>query len=100
MPSQTENYYDDAPADAGAASPEKPEAKASDEGGQTSILPKSFFSGEVKPGDKCDIEVVAVHEGDVEVKGCEKDDEHQEKPDDSEPPEPAAAPSEMSSMME
>lgn len=99
-----DNYYDDSPGSAasGDSSPmaEKPQ-DGEDDDGKTSILPKSFFHKEVKPGDTCDVRVVAVHDDDVEV---ECGGEGEEKPDDDgggEPPE-APAPSEgsMASMME
>jgi hypothetical protein len=67
---------------------------------KTSILPKSFFGGEVNPGDTCTVRVTAVHEDDVE---CEYEGSASEKPDDSESDEPEPAqPAEgsMASMME
>jgi len=98
MPSPDSNLYDDAPAEAaapGAAGDAEPKA---DKGAETFIAPKSAFSRELKPGDKCDVEVVQVHEDSIEFKGCEGDDEHKEMSD-----KPAEAPMPeggMSSMLE
>ena len=82
-------------------------SKSSDSQGseKTSILPKSFFGGEVKPGDTCTVRVTAVHEDDVE---CEYEGSGEQKPDDeqedeapSDEPEPAQpAEGSMASMME
>lgn len=87
MSPKRENYYDDSPEPAAAPEGGQPEAKEGDEGGQTFIAPRSAFMGkELKPGDRCDVEVVAVHENDIELKGCEQGDESAEKP------QPEAAP--------
>jgi hypothetical protein len=100
---------DDNYADAGDDSPPqgvgapKAEGEKMDDSEKTSILPKSFFGGEVKPGDTCTVRVTAVHENDVE---CEYEGSGEQKPDDEEespPDEPAPAqPAEgsMASMME
>jgi hypothetical protein len=46
--------------------PSKPKA---DEGGETALLPKSFFEGkELKPGQQYYVEVVREYEDEVEVK--------------------------------
>lgn len=103
MPASSENLYDDAPAAAAGAAPGKPEAKEGDEGGDTFIVPKSAFGGrEVKPGDKCDITIKAVHENDVECSSCASGDEDEEQHDNDNPEldGPAPAPSEMGGMME
>lgn len=52
---------------------EKPDAEnadeeAQDKGEETGILPMSMFPESVKPGDKCQVEVVAVMDQEVEVK--------------------------------
>jgi hypothetical protein len=88
MSSDSQNYYDDSP-DSQAPSPS---ADSTDV--KTSILPKSFFGGrDLKVGLKCDVEITAIHENDVEVKGCSspdeddtdsQDDESTEAPSDSE----------------
>ena len=101
MPNDNSDNYDDSPAPAASDGGDMPEESKTDKDGQTSILPKSFFGGkDIKPGDKCDVEVVRVHENDVEVAPCSghEDDEDSEMP--GEQPEPAAPPSSMSSMME
>ena len=99
MPANSEDYYDDSPAPAAAAGGDKPEAKEGDEGGKTFIVPKSAFGGrDIKPGDKCDIEVKAVHENDVECAPCEG---HEEGGDEGAEAPPAPAPEGgMSSLME
>lgn len=39
-----------------------------EEGGETSLLPRSFFAGkELTPGKECKVKIVAVHGDDVEV---------------------------------
>ena len=98
MPGQDSNHYDDSPEPAAAPdgggddagkSPESDDAK-------TSILPKSFFGGDVKPGQTCTVRVTQCHENDCEVEYVGDDDESMES-------HGAAAPkgdSEMSSMME
>lgn len=98
-----ENYYDDAPEPAGAPKAEGEDApKSSDSDSQkTSILPKSFFGGEVKPGDTCTVRVTAVHEDDCEV---QYEGSESEKPDDEEAPEQESEPAQpaegsMASMM-
>lgn len=104
MPSKGESYYDDGPDEAPPAaskpSSEKPEGDA---GEKTSILPREFFHGDVKPGDRCDIEVVAVHQEDVEVKCADSDEE--EEPDEEAPegdsaPDKSPMPGSMAEMME
>ena len=104
-----ENYYDDGPSSetsVGAPKSQGEDASKSNDGdekmGKTSILPKSFFGHEVKPGDTCTVRVTAVHEDDVE---CEYEDSGSEKPDDKEAPEEESEPAQpaegsMSSMME
>jgi hypothetical protein len=94
--------YDDSPAPAVAPPGDQPEGKEGDEDRPTFIVPKSAFGGkDIKPGDKCDIEVCMVHENDVECYPCEpgEHDEEKEKPAAE---APAAQPpaGDMSSMME
>ena len=92
------SYYNDAP---GGDAPEKTDSdKPDDSGAKTGLLPKSLFGHELRPGDKCDIEVVAVHEQDYAVKGCVGHDEGEKpEPEGGDESEPAAPPSEMSAML-
>lgn len=97
MPQDSENYYDDS----GTTPTPSPSSDSTDV--KTSILPKSFFGGrDLKVGYKCDVEVTAIHENDVEVKGCDTPDE--DDSEDNESTEPQEAPPEsgddMSSMMQ
>ena len=111
MPPDREDNYDDSPTPPPAATKEAGAPKDGgddDDGGKTSILPRSFFGGkDLKPGDKCEVTVSAVHENDVEVTPCDSgDDESEEQPPDEEggdqPPDAAAAPmpGSMASMMQ
>lgn len=104
-----EDLYNDSPDKPSGDAGDKPQSNEAGDGSETSILPKSFFSGkDLKPGDKCDVEIVAIHDNDVEVRGCDSSDTEsdnedsseggQEEPGDSSGP-PSAAGS-MSSMME
>jgi len=97
MPNPDSGMYDDAPDSASAPKADQNPEESDDS--QTAILPRSFFGGkDIKPGDKCDVTVKAVHEGDVEVEPCEgHDDEDQEAPKQSDAP---AAEGSMASMME
>lgn len=99
MPSDN-SYYDDAPAAPGQAPEGKaePDAAAGDEA-KTAIIPKSIFGSDLKPGDKCDIEVTAVHEDSYEVKGCEGHDEKEPEPSGGDESEPPAQASPMSAML-
>ena len=100
MPADNTDNYDDSPAPPATDGADQPEGQDADKDGQTSILPKSFFSGkDLKPGDKCDVTVVRIHENDVEVAPCE-DKGEEEQPPPGEEPEPAAPPSAMSSMLD
>lgn len=103
MPAPSENYYDDSPAAPAAGPGDQPEKPESESQGETSILPKSFFGDrELKPGEKCDVEIVAVHESDVEVKGCDSAEKPESESQDmgGEMAGKAAMPTEMQSMME
>lgn len=109
-----DNYYDDADEDSspqGVGAPKsegEDVSKSSDSQGseKTSILPKSFFGGEVKPGDTCTVRVTAVHENDVECEyegseGEKPEDEDEDEPATEEQPEPAQpAEGSMASMMQ
>ena len=63
MATEPQDYYDDSP-----AAPAEPAGPTDAEQSKTSILPKTFFSDGVKPGDTISVEVTAVHDSDVEVK--------------------------------
>jgi len=98
MPSDNSDLYDDAPAQAAAPGADDNAKPKADEGSETFIAPKSAFSKELKPGDKCDVEVVQVHEDSIEFKGCSGDDEHEEMSDNK--PEAPMPEGGMSSMLE
>ncbi len=99
MSADSENYYDDSPSsDSSGSGPGADGMDTMD--GKTSILPRSFFcknGQDLKPGDKCDVEVVSIHEDSVEVKPVAGKDDDDEAP--SEAP-PAAATGDMSGYME
>lgn len=76
MPSYNSNpgpdLYDDSPGAASAttetAEPEAPESDEN-EGGVTATLPKSILAGkDFKPGEEVVLEIVAIHDDEVEVK--------------------------------
>jgi hypothetical protein len=97
------NYYDDGDGGGDSQAQPNPGADPKDEGGeQTPLLPKSAFGGkEPKPGDRCEFEVVTVHEDEVAVKYVPGEESEDKPPEDN--PEPAEAPGgggEMSSMLE
>ena len=99
MPQGGENYYDDGPGPAVSADQAPQAEEGGDEGGKTSILPKSFFHGSVNPGDVVQVRVVACHENDCEVQPADQEGDagEQEQPQAA---EPAAAPEgSMASMM-
>jgi hypothetical protein len=94
-----DNLYDDAPAaQPPSRAPAPPGAAADekdDEAGTeaTALLPKDFFPSEgVEVGDRCTVEVTAVHDEEVSVKyqgAAEKPDEKEEP---SGPPAAARVP--------
>ena len=94
------NLYDDGAGEASEARPPADgdpgdEAKAS-----TGLLPKSLFGGrDLKPGDKCDIEIVSVHEDEYEVKHPEDGESEQPAEQPAEAPAPDGG-GQMSSMLE
>ena len=99
MPADNSNLYDDAPAAApGAGADDNAKPKA-DEGAETFIAPKSAFSKALKPGDKCDVEVVQVHEDSIEFKGCSGGDDHNDMPGEK-PDAPMPQEGGMRSMLE
>lgn len=85
-----DDMYDDGPAAAPEESAASEPAESSGDS-KTSILPRSFFSEELKPGDKREVEIVAVHDSDYECKpadDAEPDsdaDDMGEQPDSSDP---------------
>jgi hypothetical protein len=76
-----EDMYSDGPS--GASEPSAPadgaEPKDSDEGdtGKTGLLSKSVLGDDLKPGHICEVEIVADHGDDYEVKYA-KEGEHDE----------------------
>ncbi len=99
MPSDNPDLYDDAPSADSAPGATDDASAETDKGAETFIAPKSAFSRELKPGDKCDVEVVSVHEDSIEFKGCSGTDKDDENPDDNtEAPAPASGG--MGDMME
>lgn len=94
-----ENYYDDSQTSGTATEPAADNAQA------TSVLPKDFFQGkELEPGTRCEIEIVRVHDQDVEVSYVpheSSEEEASESEQEMGPPEGAPmAEQGMSSMME
>jgi hypothetical protein len=70
---QGDNYYDDsesAPADSPGPSPDE----RTDTDTQTFLMPKDVFGEGVKVGDTCKVQVVAIHEDEVEAKYLGTDD--------------------------
>ena len=62
--------------------PDKPEDK--EEGGETALLPKSFFEGqELKAGEQYYVEVVRSYEDEVEVRYPHKVKESEPEADDA-----------------
>jgi len=98
-----DNYYDDAPQNDAPTAPS--DEQQSDQ--KTSILPKSFFCTPPEVGKGYEVEIVAIHESDVEVKCKGTDDDEDDQDDESAEPAPddgAAEPSDsggsMSQMMQ
>ena len=96
MASDNSNLYDDGPAQSPAPAPDT-EAEPTGEEGQTTLLPKSVVGGkQLKPGDVCELEVVADHGDEYEVKYAgEAGGEPAGKPE-----KPEAGGGEMASMLE
>lgn len=87
------SLYDDAPegpqtAPGGerGAPPKKPQDAKS----ATALVPKEFFEGkELKPGDRCEVEIAAIHDEEVSLKYVGHDqEEEREEPDSENAPEP------------
>lgn len=99
---QAEDLYDDGPPPE-AANGQQPETEQDDDeksDGNVSILPKSFFGGDVKPGDTCTVRVEQCHEDDCEVSYVGADKQDEQKPeDDDESPDASADDGSMASMM-
>lgn len=49
--------------------------KGEDAEGETALLPASLFGGNVEVGHKCEVEVVGIHDGEVEIKYSKKPEE-------------------------
>lgn len=93
-----EDYYGDGESEAPSRS-RKEQRDNEDSPSKTALIPKSLFPGkDCKPGEKLKLEVVAVHEDEIEVKGAgyEKDDDEEEEPEREEMPMRGG----MSDMME
>lgn len=96
-----EDYYSDggeAPASSKAG--ETPQTGAGADDQPTGVLPKSILAGKkFKPGDEVVLEIVRIHDDEIEVKyASEKGKEEESEAPDGREPEPASAPSGMSSM--
>lgn len=104
MPQPGEDYYDDSstppPATKSGADAPK-DGDGEDDGAKTSILPRSFFPNEdLKVGDKCDVEVKAIHENDVEVEyAMDSKDDQEDQPQEQEVAPQGGDDGSMSSMM-
>jgi hypothetical protein len=59
---------------------DEPERKE-DDGAQTELVNSSLFGGDCKPGDRYTVEVVAVHDDQLEIKPV-KEDENPMKPEE------------------
>ncbi len=96
MASDNSSLYDDGPTQSPAPAPDT-EAEPTGEEGQTTLLPKSVVGGkQLKPGDVCELEVVADHGDDYEVKYAEQAPEKPQEP----AAEPAAPAGGMDSMLQ
>lgn len=93
MPQDNQSPYDDSSEE---ASPTQQEDNT--DAGKTALVPKSLFSGELKPGDKFEFEVVTVRGDEVEVRysGSEKQEESKPQPQE----QPAQPDGGMRSMLE
>ena len=87
MDNESADYFSDSPPESSSKSSEKKKTDSA----QTALADKALFPEDVKPGYRCEIEVVAVHESEVEFKKLphKKEDEAR-----SEMTESASAPSE------
>jgi hypothetical protein len=87
-----DDLYSDAP-DAAPSEPVPADKPADDKGDQTSILPKSFFGGgDLKPGDRCTIEIVSLQPDQAMVKYVSEDaGEEKEVEPPAAAPQPAMA---------
>lgn len=99
-----DDMYSDGPpgASAPSAPPEDAEPKESDETdtGQTGLLSKSVLGEDLKPGHVCEVEIVADHGDDYEVKYVTKGEEEPEKSGNSDGEAPAKADGGMESMLQ
>lgn len=69
-------YPDDEDGDQGQVSRGDPKEERQHEEEDTggTLVPKSFFGGDVEPGHKCQVEVVHVYDDDVEIKYSKPDE--------------------------
>lgn len=66
-----------------SSTPETPEKQDEGEDENTALLPKSFFEGkELKPGNRCMIEIVRPYEDEVEVRYVKHGSKEEESPND------------------
>lgn len=82
MENESEDYF----SDSSPESPQKPAGKKKDDSGQTALVDKALFPEGVAPGYKCEIEVVAVHESECEIRKLAHKKES-ESTDEAEPSE-------------
>jgi hypothetical protein len=98
-----QDYFDDASQGTSDNSPgAEPMRKADD---STALLPKNFFPNpeDKKPGDRCEIEVVRVHDDEVAVKYVQHDEEENAEAEQPAEGESASMPEQatpMGSMMD
>jgi hypothetical protein len=96
-----EDYYSDGGDAPSSKAGEAPETGAGDADQPTGILPKAILAGKkFNVGDEVMLKIVAIHGDEVQVAYAPEKEEPSEAPAPGEEPEPAAAPSGMSSMME
>jgi len=88
MPSKDSDLYDDSPAP--TATSQGADEGAGDTDTKTSILPRSFFEGkELNPGDKAEVEIVAVHDNDYEVMAAGAGDDEDSEDEGMDQPGPS-----------
>jgi hypothetical protein len=101
-----EDLYGDGNPPADAASGPRPEAedrqpdRESEEDEGTALLPKGFFGPEVQPGERYEVEVVRIHDEEIECRRVEKDEGEPHGPGDEGEQPGAAAPAPTDSMYE
>lgn len=93
------SLYDDAPEgpdSAQGSEQDGPPKKPQDAKSATALVPKEFFEGkDLKPGDRCEVEIAAIHDEEVSLKYV-GDHEEEERSEETEPekgtPPPAEGP--------